>query len=351
MIRVAILGAGIGAQHLAAYRELQTVFKVALVVDQDVVRARNLQIVDDEFTVSPDIKDALGANDIDLIDICLPPHLHAGTTISALKAGKDVICEKPLATSLKDAHAIQSCVSETGKSVFPVFQYRWGTPLAQLKHLIDAGIAGQPQIASLETHWSRDAEYYAVPWRGTWAGEQGGAVLGHAIHSHDLLQLFMGPVASVGAHLTTRINDIETEDCAAVTFEMQNGALATSNITLGAAGNETRLRFVFENLTATSGLSPYSPGSESWSLKARVPNTQSTIDAELRQCPAQHVGFRGFLKSVAQDIIHASGCSVSVNDGVASIELVSAIYAATRSGKRVTLPLGRDHMLYKGWQP
>jgi predicted dehydrogenase len=57
-----------------------------------------------------------------------------------------------------------------------------------------------------------------VPWRGTWAGEAGGAILGHAIHAHDLLCRYFGPVAQVQARLATRVNEIETEDCAAVSM-------------------------------------------------------------------------------------------------------------------------------------
>jgi hypothetical protein len=69
-----------------------------------------------------------------------------------------------------------------------------------------------------------------------------------------------GDIACLSALTTTRVNEIETEDCASISFAMTSGALATSSITLGAAGDETRLRFVFEHLTATSGTAPYAPG-------------------------------------------------------------------------------------------
>jgi predicted dehydrogenase len=116
-------------------------------------------------------------------------------------------------------------------------------------------------VASLETHWNRASDYYAVPWRGTWAGESGGAILGHAIHAHDLLCRYFGPVAQCAGAACTRVNPIETEDCAAISMGFANGALATSSVTLGAARDETRLRFVFRDLTATSGTEPYAPAS------------------------------------------------------------------------------------------
>jgi len=289
MIRVAILGAGIGAQHLAAYQALPE-FDVVLVVDQD---ANRRQAVAPDVPGAETIEAAL-ESDADLIDICLPPHLHAPTAIAALEAGKHVICEKPLATSIGDADTIAATADKAGREVFPVFQYRFGPAFTQLQALIDAGLAGRPHIAALETHWARGADYYAVPWRGTWAGEQGGVVLGHAIHAHDLLEHFFAPVTHVTARLTTRINPIETEDCAALTFDLANDAIATSSITLGAARDETRLRLVFDRLTTTSGTLPYTPAEDRWTFTARDPADQVAIDACIAAVPLTQPGLPAF---------------------------------------------------------
>ena len=269
MIDVAILGAGIGREHLAAFRALKDSFTVRAVVDQDLARVETIRQDGDSFRALRDIDEALADPQVQVIDICLPPHLHASVTQRALAAGKHVICEKPLATSLADVEEIRRAAQAAGCNVYPVFQYRWGPSLAQLRHLMACGLAGQLQVAALETHWSRGAEYYAVPWRGTWAGECGGAVLGHAIHNHDLLTHIAGDIACLSALTATRVNEIETEDCASISFAMASGALATYSITLGAARDETRLRFVFEHLTATSGTAPYAPGAAPWSFQAR----------------------------------------------------------------------------------
>ncbi|NRB02529.1 MAG: Gfo/Idh/MocA family oxidoreductase [Rhodobacteraceae bacterium] len=350
MIRVAILGAGIGREHLQAYRKLPKLFDVRWIVDQDEARAESIRSGAD-FQVSGDIGTVLQDAQVDLIDICLPPQLHTDVAVQALGAGKHVICEKPLATSLKDVARIAVAQAAANRQVFPVFQYRWGPSLAQLRHLIALGLTGQPQVASLETHWSRDADYYAAPWRGTWAGENGGAVLGHAIHNHDLLTHIMGPVATVSAMASTRINDIETEDCAAISFTMENGSLATSSITLGAAFDRTRLRFVFEHLTATSGDAPYAPGSDPWRFEARDPSQQNSIDAAVAAAPDEAVGFEGFLSEVAKAVAGQENQAVRMADGRASIELVTAIYHAARTGQRVHLPIEDRHLLFDGWRP
>ncbi|MEQ3709847.1 MAG: Gfo/Idh/MocA family oxidoreductase [Tateyamaria sp.] len=347
MIRVAILGGGIGAQHLAAYRELDA-FAVTHLADQDADRRAGL--CGDDIVGLADMDAALDA-DVDVIDICLPPHMHAPVAIAALEAGKHVICEKPLATSMAQVDAIRAAARKADKQVFPVFQYRFGPAFDQLNTLRAAGMTGRPRAASIETHWNRAADYYAIPWRGTWAGEQGGAVLGHAIHAHDLLSHFMAPIRQVTARLGTLVNPIETEDTAALIFDLEGGAIATSSITLGGATDETRLRFVYEHLTATSHTLPYTPGEGEWTFNARDPDRQREVDAIVANVPSRPSGFAGFLSEIAKSLGGEPNSAVSLEDGAGSIELVTAIYASHRSSMPVALPLGADHPMYDGWQP
>lgn len=348
MIRVAILGAGIGAQHLDGYQRLGKRFEVRYLIDRDPARARE---VAKSVPIADDIDIALSDPEVDLVDICLPPHLHVPVTLAALAAGKDVICEKPIATSLADVARLRNAQADTGRHVFPVFQYRFGPAMAAMKALVRNGLAGRPLVAALETHWSRGSDYYAVPWRGTWSGEMGGAVLGHAIHAHDLLTHVMGPVGAVTAHLGTRVNPIETEDCAAIAFEMQSGALATSSVTLGAANDETRLRFVFDGLTATSETEPYAPATGSWQFEARNPADQPAVDAVVAETRNALSGFSGAFNAVADALEGRPENAVMFADGAASVELVTAIYHAARSGRRVRLPIEPGHPLWNGWIP
>ena len=347
---VAILGAGIGAQHLTGYLALRDRFAVRTVCDLDAARAAPL--VDASGALfAPDIEAVLDDPAVDVVDICLPPHLHFDVAVRALGAGKHVICEKPLVTSLAEADALAHVASETGRSVFPVFQYRFGRAMDQLRALQQAELAGKPLVATLETHWNRGAEYYAVPWRGTWAGERGGAVLGHAIHIHDMLSVILGPVARVFADLGTRVNDIETEDCAALTIRMASGALVTSSITLGAAADTSRLRFCFEGVTVESKRAPYAPADTAWTFTARAPVSQARVDAVVRAVPPCKTGFAGLFEAVADALDGASSRHVTLADGRRSLEFVTGVYGSARSGAPVAFPLAADHPLYAGWLP
>lgn len=352
MIRVAIIGAGIGAKHLQGYLALPERFQVAAICDLDTVRAKVVAGDGDTIRIVSDLAEILADESIDLIDVCLPPHLHFPVSLLALNAGKHVVCEKPLVRSLAEADELQAAANAADRKIFPVFQYRYGRATRQLQALIDAGITGEAYAASLEVHWNRDSNYYAIPWRGTWEGESGGAVLGHAIHAHDLLCCFMGPIDEVFAFTTTRVNKIETEDCASISLKMQSGALATSSVTLGAGNDTSRLRLCFEGLTVESGSAPYTPAEDEWTFIARAPVEQAAIDEIVNSVPDDGLsGFDGFVDAIADALSGKEGREVTFIDGRRSIELVTAIYDSARRGVRVQLPLTENHKLYGSWLP
>lgn len=351
MIRVAIIGAGIGAQHLRGYLAVSDRFQVAAICDLDTERAAKVAGDNNAIRMVSDLAEVMADDSIDLIDVCLPPHLHFPVSLQALKAGKHVVCEKPLVRSLAEADELQTAAQAVNRKIFPVFQYRYGRATQQLQALIDAGLAGKAYAASLEVHWSRDSNYYAIPWRGTWAGESGGAVLGHAIHAHDLLCCFLGPIAELSAFTATRVNEIETEDCAAISMKMQSGALATSSVTLGAGNDTSRMRLCFEGFTAESGSAPYTPAEDEWRFIARSPVEQAAIDKITTAVPDVLTGFAGFVDAIADALSGKEGREVTFIDGRRSIELVTAIYDSARHGAHVELPLTADHPLYGGWLP
>ena len=351
--RVAILGAGVGAEHLRGYAALPERFEVAVICDRDAERARALAAAAPGAAVASSVEAVLSDPAVDVVDVCLPPHLHARTVLDALAAGKHAVCEKPLALSLADVDRMAEAARLAGRRVAPVFQYRFGIGAARLRALLDAGIAGRALAASLETHWNRDAGYYAAAsWRGVRSEEGGGAVLGHAIHLHDLLITFLGPAVRVAALTATRVNPVEVEDCAAIALEMESGAVATSSVTLGAADDTSRLRLVFEGLTVESGRSPYAPAAEPWTFTARAPAPQKDVDAVLAETPApRRSGFAGFFEAFADALDGRPGAAATLADGRRSIELATAIYHAAATGRTVRLPLAADHPGYHGWPP
>ena len=348
---VCIVGAGIGAKHLDGFVELPDAFSVHSVCDLDETRGRALAATQPGTAFTTSLSDVLADPNIDIVDICLPPHLHFRTCMDALEAGKMVICEKPLVTSLREADILADKVSETGGFLAPIFQYRFGLGTAQLRALIDAGLAGRAYAGTLETHWDRDAAYYSIPWRGTWAGEQGGAILGHAIHIHDLLPTLLGPVSQVYADLATRVNKIEVEDCASLSIRMANGALITSSVTLGCADDMSRMRLMFEGFTVESDHAPYSFAEQGWQFTARKPTRQDQIDVVLDSIGPVLTGYAGMFDAIDRTLSGEDAPMVSLADGRRSLEFVSAVYASARSNQPVNLPLQSNSKFYDGWLP
>ena len=303
--QVAIIGTNIGAKHYEDFQKVSDKFNVHTICGLTKKAIDNILVSNNETQISLNFDDVLKIKEIDIIDICLPPHLHFSACKKSLEAGKHVICEKPLVSSLKEIDELEKISKENGKIIFPVFQYRYGHGFSKLKALIKSGLAGKPLVASLETHWNRDKEYYSKAWRGTWDGEQGGAILSHSIHIHDLISMIFGPVSNVFAKLTTRVNNIEVEDCAALSIEMGNGALVTSSVTLGAANDTSRLKFCFDKLTVESGASPdkpYNPADDEWSFLAREPVTQEQVDEVLSKVSSAKSWYAGMFDEIANTL-------------------------------------------------
>jgi len=130
------------------------------------------------------------------------------------------------------------------------------------------------------------------------------------------------------------------------------GALITSSVTLGAAGNSSRLRMCFEHVTITSGTEPYQIGAGPWKFEATDPSRQAEIDAATRELPEVLPRFPGLFADVHARLTGRQDLYLpSLQESHHSIELVTAIYASAREGKVVRLPLSADHPLDAGWLP
>jgi predicted dehydrogenase len=236
-----------------------------------------------------------------------------------------------------------------GRRLMPIMQLRFGNGVRQLQHLIERGVVGRAYVATVETHWTRGPDYYANPWRGRKATEVGGALLSQAIHAHDLLMCVLGPVRRVFARVATRVNAIETEDCAVAALEMADGSLVSLSATLGSAEEISRLRFCFEALTAESSHFPYRPSAEPWTLTPRSEADAARIAAALEDFLPEEEGFARHFALLHAAIASGGPLPVTVEDSRRSIELAAALYHSAATATDVALPLGRDHPTYHGW--
>ena len=350
-LSVAVVGGGIGRSHIRAYQSLTDRFDLVAICDIDEAKARELAAAQNIPRVSTDIAELCRMDDLDVIDICTPPHLHFAQIQEVLAAGKHAICEKPLVGSVKEVDELARAEARSGKRLMPIFQYRFGHGLQKLKFLVEEGLAGQAYVATVETAWRRRAAYYDVPWRGKWKTELGGALLGHAIHAHDMLYYILGPIKSVFARAVTRVNPIEVEDCAAVALEMADGSLASLAVTLGSAAEITRHRFSFSGLSAESHTAPYSNSTEPWTFTGDSPELATQIEEALARFVPLPEGYAGQFYRFYDALQQGTEPPVTLADARAALELITAMYHSAQTGQPVDLPIGEDHPKYASWLP
>ena len=346
-LRVAVVGGGIGKQHLAAYRQLADLYEVVAFCDVDPGRAAAVAKDYGIGKTATALDDLLKSKRIDIVDLCTPPNLHVPQIKKVLAAGKHVICEKPVAGSLKEMDELAEAERASGKTISPIFQYRFGDGFRTLMHLKANNLLGRAFLATVETHWKRGAAYYAHPWRGRLATELGGCLVSHAIHAHDLFLTAFGPAKSLHGRTATRVNEIEVEDCAVLSLEMADGALAALSVTLGAECEHTRLRFMFEHVTITSSLGPYDPGNDPWTFEPRSEQARGPIEAALAEVVPEPSGFAGQFSALHEALANGAELPVTLADARRSIELFTAAYHAAATGDTVELPLVEKHEAYE----
>ncbi|MBN9306387.1 MAG: oxidoreductase [Devosia sp. 67-54] len=349
---VAIVGGGIGRSHMIeGYVPNADKFKVIAICDLDPARMNALA---DEFGVerrTASFDDLLAMDDLDIIDICTPPMVHYPMIVAALDAGKHVICEKPLVGSLKQIDEVIAVEKRAKGKLMPVFQYRFGNGIQQAKAIIDAGLAGTPFVGTVETLWRREAEYYAVPWRGKWKTELGGVLMGHAIHPHDMFCYLMGPLKSLYGRVATRVNPIEVEDCISASVELESGALGSFTASLGSADEITRLRLVFDNLTIESDHAPYNPGAALWKILPRNDGTKSAIADLLKDWRDVPPRFTTQMARFYDALLGRGPLPVTTADSRQALEIVTAFYYSSLTHQEVVFPIGTDHPKYQSWLP
>src|SRR5690606_18016634 len=351
-LTVAVVRCVIGRTHiLEGYLPNSDRYRVVALCD---VNAERLSALAGEFDIErrcTTFDEVLAMDDIDVVDICTPASIHYGQIMAALAAGKHVICEKPLVGSLKEIDEVIAAEKRSKGKLMPIFQYRYGDGVMKARKIIDAGIAGKPYVGTAETFWQRLPEYYQVAWRGKWATELGGVLMSHSIHIHDMLMWLMGRPAALFGRVATRIHDIEVEDCASASLEMESGALASLTATLGAREEISRLHLAFENVTFESSHFPYSLGDDPWRIVPRDEKVKAEIDALLSGWKPVPRRFAGQMRDFHTAIVEGREPPVTTSDARAALELVAAFYHSARTREEARFPIGSDHPYYESWIP
>lgn len=208
-------------------------------IPEGIVMAENAELVavcDRDPAINQDVAKSFGATgvagleellacDIDAVYIATPANAHLDQTVTCARAGKHVLCEKPLGLSVDDAQTMIAACQSAGVHLGTALMMRFHAQHRAALEMIRQGRLGRPVFARAQLScW-----YPPIPgaWRQHSATGGGGSLMDMGGHCIDLLEMFFGPVRAVSCCTNRIVHNYEVEDGAVVTLQFQNGAIGT----------------------------------------------------------------------------------------------------------------------------
>ncbi len=350
MIKVAVIGnGGICPAHISSYLQFSDRCKIVALVDIIPGKAEKMR---ERFSLDcKTFEDyhELFSMDVDLADICTPPFTHAAISIDCLRAGLNVVCEKPMAASLEECDAMLRARDESHKKLTIIAQNRFRKDIRDIRALVRSGLAGKVRDVRIDSFWFRGHSYYDLWWRGTWEKEGGGCTLNHAVHHIDMLGWIMGLPNRVTAVLANTGHDnAEVEDLSVSVMEYP-GALATVTASVVHHGEEQRLVFQCEKAKLAAPFDCFASVTRPNGFPEREPDAAFRARAEEYLAalpPIPYEGHPGQLEAMLTALETDGPVPITAEDGRRTIELITAIYEAGALHRAVQLPLNRDDPFY-----
>ena len=285
-------------------------------------------------------EEMLESPDVDAVCILTPSGLHARQAIQAVKAGKHVLVEKPLALTVDEADAVIQAADESGVKVGVVSQYRFMDSYRAVKGALDKGLLGRLVTCDATMKYYRSPDYYAKSaWRGTWAMDGGGALMNQGIHGVDALISLAGPVKSVYGLARTLCHHIEVEDTAVAALEFVSGAIGYIQGTTSVyPGFPRRLSFSGTKGTITMCESLITE----WEIEGMERPKELSPTGKLASGASDPMaidaqGHLMHIKDLTEAILTGREPIVSCREARKAIALITAIYESSRTGRPVDL--------------
>jgi len=340
-IRIAVVGCGrISRNHFDAIAKIDGLELAAVC---DVIPERAREAGSRHGVASFDSFDEmLGSVRCDAVSLCTPSGLHPKHGILAARAGKHVICEKPMAISLDGADELVAECDAAGVQLFVVKQNRLNPAIQLLKRAVDRDRFGRIYLANTTVRWTRPQEYYdQAPWRGTWEFD-GGAIMNQASHYVDLIQWLVGPVESVMAKTATLARRIETEDTGVAVLKFRSGALGVIEVTMLTYPRnlEGSITILGEKGSVKIGGTAVNRV-EHWTF-ADYDDDDKLVEAATTNPPTVYgFGHDGYYHNVLAVLRGQAKAETDGRAGRKSLELILGIYESAKTGRDVPLPLTR----------
>jgi len=172
------------------------------------------------------VEDALAQSLADAVYVATPVFLHAPQSILSLRAGKHVLCEKPMAMNYAEACSMEQAARESGRTLGVAYYRRLYPKVSRAKELIEGGAIGRPVFAEATSHdWFDPVDGHRA-WLADPKSAGGGPLYDIASHRIDLMTYLFGIPHQVSGHLSTLVQDVPVEDNASVLIDYENGVRA-----------------------------------------------------------------------------------------------------------------------------
>ncbi|MCX7919278.1 MAG: Gfo/Idh/MocA family oxidoreductase [bacterium] len=292
-----------------------------------------------------DYKELLKRPDIDIVSICTPSGLHSEIAIEAAKAGKHILCEKPIDITLPAIDKMLDVVEQKNVKLGVMFQRRTYETSQQVRQTVQSGGLGKMVLGDAYLKYYRSQAYYdSAGWRGTWELDGGGALMNQGVHGIDLLLWIMGDVATVYAKADHLVRNIKVEDTAVAVLTYKNGAFGVIEGTTSVyPGEETRLEFhgdlgtiILQEQTIKKWVILGSDGKpQDVTPQGESVKVGGTSDPAAIATLGHERGVQNIIDAVLENKpVYCSGLEARK-----SVEIILAIYQSVKTKKEIKLPL------------
>ena len=282
-------------------------------------------------------RETVQREDVDAIIVCTPPHVHAEISIAAMRAGKHVLCEKPLTKTVAEAEEMLRVSREAGRVLKCGFNHRHHPAVWEAKMRLDAGDLGRPLFSRCR-YGICGRPGYETEWRADPDQAAGGQFIEQGTHAIDLVRWFMGEITEVACMTSTHyFKTQKLEDDGFALFRVADGGTASLHTSLvqwqnlfsfEVFGDDGYARV--EGLGATYGTERLFLGKRDFSapFQDRVIQFRSG-DVSWRE------EWREFCAAIAEKR-EPIGNGV---DGLAAMRIATAAYEAERQRRVLTIPI------------
>ncbi len=335
-----IIGTGsIAGKHAAAIRELSGAELLAMCSSTK----ERAAVAEGNFKVKTysNVDEFLDHPGLDVVCICTASGNHLEPGLSAARKGKHLLIEKPIEITLDRADQLIAACKDARVKLGVIYQNRFNAGFLELKKTVKEGKLGKLLMGNAYVNWFRDAEYYSSShWKGTHAGDGGGALINQGIHTIDLLVDIMGDVSSVYGKVKTVLYPIEGEDLAASVVNFTSGALG--NITGATSlfpGYPERLEIYGTEgsviLEAGEITQLNIKGTQNSQLSGQVGKASGSSDPTAISHEQHMKQFEDMIDAILED----REPIVTGEKARKSLELILAIYRSSKENKPIDLPL------------